>query len=397
MSVELRPRGVTCNIACRYCYQAPQRQAGNLPKGYDMAAMKAAILAEGGPFTLFGGEPLLMDRTNLEDLWSWGLETFGENHLQTNGVLIDDDHIRMFRQYQVRVGISIDGPEELNDARWKRNLTTTRRATATVESVIRRLCTEGLAPSLIVTLHRINATADKLPRMRQWIKEMEGMGVDFVRLHLLEVENAEVRSGYALSAEENIQAVLSFAALEEELQTLKLDVFADMEQLLLIRDRGVTCVWSGCDPYTTSAVRGVEGQGQRRNCGRTNKEGIDFVKSETPGYERYLALYHTPWEYGGCQGCRFFLACKGQCPGTAIDGDWRNRTEHCAVWMALFERIEQRLLAGGRTPLSLHPRRADLERGMLAAWAAGTNPKLEQLLDEVHAGEQDEPPGLSVA
>ncbi len=28
--------------------------------------------------------------------------------------------------------------------------------------------------------------------------------------------------------------------------------------------------------------------------------------------------------------------CKGQCPGTAIDRDWRNRSEHCAVWKALF-------------------------------------------------------------
>ena len=79
-------------------------------------------------------------------------------------------------------------------------------------------------------------------------------------------------------------------------------------------------------------MQGIEGTDQRSNCGRTNKDGIDFVKSDREGFERYLALYYTPQEYGGCKDCRFFLMCKGQCPGTAIDRDWRNRTEHCEVW-----------------------------------------------------------------
>ena len=27
MSIELRPLGVACNLACHYCYQNPQRDA----------------------------------------------------------------------------------------------------------------------------------------------------------------------------------------------------------------------------------------------------------------------------------------------------------------------------------------------------------------------------------
>ena len=105
-----------------------------------------------------------------------------------------------------------------------------------------------------------------------------------------------------------------------------------------------------CDPFTTRAVQGVEGHGQRSNCGRTNKDGIDFVKADREGFERYLALYHAPQEAGGCQDCRFFLMCKGQCPGGAINGDWRNRSSKCDLWMALFERFEAELIAEGRTP-----------------------------------------------
>src|SRR5262249_36613406 len=146
-----------------------------------------------------------------------------------------------------------------------------------------------------------------------------------------------------------------------ELPRLRFDTFNDIRSLLLGKDEKTTCIWNACDPYTTRAVRGVEGYGQRSNCGRTNKEGIDFVKSERPGFERYLALYATPQQHHGCSGCRFFLMCKGQCPGTAVDGDWRNRTEHCAVWMSMFQLIEAELKSSGATVLSCSPRRLELE------------------------------------
>src|SRR5215212_9116031 len=127
MSVELRPLGVKCNLRCQYCYQNPQRDAGNVGRSYDMQRMKTAILEEGGPFTLFGGEPLLLPIGDLEELWSWGLEQFGGNQVQTNGTLITDAHMELFEKYRVRVGISLDGPGELNDARRQGSLEQTRR------------------------------------------------------------------------------------------------------------------------------------------------------------------------------------------------------------------------------------------------------------------------------
>ena len=144
-------------------------------------------------------------------------------------------------------------------------------------------------------------------------------------------------------------------------------------RLLLCEDDQTTCVWNACDPYTTAAVRGVEGTGQASNCGRTNKDGIDFVKGVRPGFERYLALYQTPQEHGGCQGCRFFLMCKGQCPGTSMAGDWRNRSEHCEVWKGLFRSVEDGLLDEGLVPVSASPQRTELEGMFLASWAAGAN------------------------
>jgi len=371
MGVELRPLGVQCNIQCQYCYQNPQRDAGDLARSYDIERMKAAIKAEGGPFALFGGEPLLVPEQDLENLWSWGLEQFGYNAVQTNGTLINDEHIRMFKAYKVSVGISIDGPGELNDLRWHGNLENTRQATAKTENAVERLCREGIPPSLIVTLHRANAVADRLPALYSWFRSLERGGVRAVRLHLLESESEAVRAKFALTVDENIKALFGLEALQRSLKLLAFDLFADMRRMLLGQDNSSACVWNACDPYTTQAVQGIEGHGQRSNCGRTNKDGIDFVKGSKPGYERYLALHATPQEAGGCRDCRFFLMCKGQCPGTALDGDWRNRTEHCEVWKAVYGQLEAELVTEGKKPLSLSPERKRIEQSLLERWGQG--------------------------
>ena len=383
MVVELRPLGVKCNIQCQYCYQNPQRDAGNVLHQYDFDAMMAAVEREGVEFSLFGGEPLLLPLHQLERLWTWGLARSGSNSLQTNGTLIADAHIELFRRYKVSVGISLDGPGDLNDARWGGTAERTHELTAKVEAVIERLCREGTPPRLIVTLHRGNATREKLPTMLSWFKTLERLGVRSVRIHLLEVDHADVRTAYALTPDENRAAIEAFADLERELAALRFDLFEDMRLMLLGKDDSTTCVWNACDPYTTRAVRGVEGNGQRSNCGRTNKEGIDFVKAGVEGFERYLALYQTPQKNGGCKGCRFFLMCKGQCPGTGMDNDWRNRSEHCEVWKWAYARFEEELTKSGEKPLSLSSLREPLEAHFLKVWAAGKNTIMARALRDL--------------
>lgn len=378
MTVELRPLGVTCNIGCLYCYQNKHRDAANVGKSYDLELMKSAIEELGGPFHVFGGEPLLMEKSDLEDLWQWGLAKYGRNGLQTNGTLLTNDHVRMIRKYNVAVGLSIDGPGALNDARWAGSLDRTRQATKRSEQSLQRLATEGLLTGILIQLSRINASPTRLPLLCNWLRSLDAMGVRSARIHVLEIEHTDVRSHLALTTEENIAAFELIAELEDEFTTLRFDLFSEIEQNLQFNDSDSSCVWRACDPYTTEAVNGVGGQGERHNCGLTDKEGIDFQKPAQQGFERNLALYYTPQEYGGCQGCRFFLACKGQCPGTGIDGDWRNRSENCGVWKALYARAEESLAKKGIVPLSLHESRSALEGIMVGGWVAGENLTINQ-------------------
>lgn len=305
------------------------REAGNINVPRDWPRVRAQLERAGRDFSVFGGEALLTPFAHLEEVFAFGYERYGKNGIQTNGSLITDAHIDLFERYQVHVGISIDGPPELNLVRCEPALTE-RTLTA-----IAKLCARGRFPSIITTIHRGNAD---LAVLIPWFDSLHALGVQYLNLHELEVECG--RDALALTEEETLRVYL---ALYEWSTTTSMHVlpFADIKALLTTRHPQTTCVWNHCDPLTTEAVHGINPNGELSNCGRTNKDGINWVKSDRPGYERYLALFHTPQADGGCQGCRYFAFCKGHCPGTAIDGDWRNRTVNCRLWYGLFARIER--------------------------------------------------------
>jgi hypothetical protein len=82
--------------------------------------------------------------------------------------------------------------------------------------------------------------------------------------------------------------------------------------------------------------------------------------------------------------------CKGQCPGTAIDGDWRNRTEHCEEWKHLFGIMERRMIRAGKIPITIQPLRLELEQRQIEAWQRGLNPSLNRMIG-IRDGESSGP------
>jgi uncharacterized protein len=122
-----------------------------------------------------------------------------------------------------------------------------------------------------------------------WFRFLDRIGVPFAQIHLLEVDSNAVRESLALSSSENASAMLALGELERtKLQTLKFDMFGEIQALLLAKDKFVSCVWRVCDPYTTESVQGIEGHGEASNWGRRNKAGVDYVKADSTGFERYL-------------------------------------------------------------------------------------------------------------
>lgn len=428
MSIEVLPNWNGCNLDCKYCYEKPQRDAEI--RLYDAAKLKARLRAlkdsvdgAGKPVSnywlLFGGEPLAgLPLSELEDILRIGYEQRGYTGIQTNGSLITERHIDLFHKYQTGIGISIDGPGELNDARSVTDLAHTRAATArteaAIDALIRRADDTGntrLIPAFIVSLHRLNASPERLPTLKTWFRRLSDRGVRNCRLHFLDLDYQAPE--IALGSAELLDACLELWSLHDELP-LKFDVFTDVLTLLRIGASGhagvgssgynenPSCVWHGCDPWNTSAVEAIMGDGTSAQCGRgCGNDGKNWLPAYGMGvpsvnrasgakgqrfHERQLSLYVTPQEHGGCQGCRFWLFCLGQCPGsgpalsTDPHGDWRHKTNYCEVLKGLFAEAERRLTKAGWVPLSLAPSREDIEHRVYREWAVGKEPQL------VHVG-----------
>ncbi len=118
-----------CNLDCSYCYvyhmgdNSWRSQPKYMSESVQSAIVRqlAAVFAhQGQPLSvvLHGGEPLLLGTDRLDDLCGRlraALPTPCGIHVQTNGVLLTDDIIDVFVQFDVGVSISIDGPPEIHD------------------------------------------------------------------------------------------------------------------------------------------------------------------------------------------------------------------------------------------------------------------------------------------
>lgn len=403
MTLELKPLGNACNINCTYCYQDPMRKAGNTRTSnkYDLDLMMdiadKSNHAENG-YTVFGGEGLLIPKRDLEKIFKRSFERYGRAAIQTNGTLLDDDHIEMFKKYNVALGLSFDGYGELNELRRSFSDEKTNELTNKTIEAMKKLIANRLGFGVIITIHKSNGTPERLPKIFDFLRWLGDMGVHSGAFHMLEVDSLEAAK-HSLTAEENEYAfmeILDFLKRPENAD-LKYHPFIEMEFMMAGNNANASCVWNSCNATDTASVYGIEGNGQLSNCGMVNKEGIEWTKPDTGQvYFRDLILYNTPQEQGGCGGCEFFILCNGYCTGSAIDNDWRNRTVHCSTLKKMFKRYETDLEDAGVIPFSKHKDRRRLEEiyiDNLAHSLRLTIPELEKInnsskiLVEVKGGE----------
>lgn len=406
--ILVQPVGMSCNLRCDYCYEQSHRD--KTPSVlYDRDAVMSRIDTAHGPWHLFGGEPLLVHITHLEELLKAGYEKWGYTAIQTNGTLITPAHVELFEKYKTQIGISLDGPDELNDSRWAGTVEATRRATEKTFHAIdmllelsKRKTDFNYGPTLIVTLHGGNCSVERWPRMKEWIRELDRKGVTFINFHFMERDNKYEK--WFLPDERLIDVMRELASMRSELTQLKFLNFDEIIKLLRGNNHEVHCVWTGCDPYCTGGEQDLMNDGSPANCYMGIKDGVSWLPAEGDGklekwpigefvayrhHPRQLSLYVTPPEHGGCKGCRFWMMCQGYCPGSGeqfdpqFDGDWRLKTTQCNILKAQFEEMEQRLVAVGDIPVSLYTDREQIEQEMYREWTVGNNITMYQAIQRV--------------
>lgn len=119
-----------CNINCDYCYVYNRGDSSwsarpVFVKDEVIEAFCAAVARHCKAFELpqfhielHGGEPLLLGKRRFDALCQKLATECGVEvrfHLQTNGLLLDEEWIALFDRYHISFGVSLDGPPELHD------------------------------------------------------------------------------------------------------------------------------------------------------------------------------------------------------------------------------------------------------------------------------------------
>ncbi|MDR3569585.1 MAG: anaerobic sulfatase maturase [Syntrophobacteraceae bacterium] len=126
--IMAKPSGSACNLRCDYCFflkKADLYPGSNFRMSEDVhvAYIRQLLQYHRGPGVTVawqGGEPTLMGldffRRSLKLQRKYRKPAVRiENTFQTNGVLLDDEWCRFFRENNFLVGLSLDGPGELHD------------------------------------------------------------------------------------------------------------------------------------------------------------------------------------------------------------------------------------------------------------------------------------------
>jgi uncharacterized protein len=131
--VLIKPIGPVCNIACEYCFYLEKEKLFPYKKKTDFRMSEETLetlvkqYINGQPcsttevnFTWQGGEPTLRGISFYKKAIDFqnkyrrkGMKI--TNAFQTNGILLNDDWAKFFKDNDFLVGISIDGPEKLHN------------------------------------------------------------------------------------------------------------------------------------------------------------------------------------------------------------------------------------------------------------------------------------------
>ena len=128
MYIMLKPAGSLCNLRCKYCYYLEKSKLYEDNKNHVITDallekfIKEYIEAQTTPqvlFTWHGGETLMRPISfyrralELQRYYACGRQI--DNSIQTNGILLNDEWCRFFKENNFLVGVSIDGPQEFHD------------------------------------------------------------------------------------------------------------------------------------------------------------------------------------------------------------------------------------------------------------------------------------------
>ena len=342
-----------CNLACTYCYDFNNESytARLSVEDAEAAISQALSLSEGGLQVLFhGGEPLLAFKAvvRLTAFARSRAATLGravEFSIQTNGSRFTDEIVSFLLHEDVRIGLSIDGPPELNDIH---RVDHRRRGSGKrIEEALKAW------PQLLPRIGALTTvTASNVDKLLDIIAYIRSLGIDSWDATLFQEAGraSEAKGGMAPSLDSVVAAWLAMLGKVDrgDYDDIRVSPVLHYVHNVLSYARNNICMRGGGCGAARELVS-IAADGSIEACDCLKIPNLTLGQMNTGGLHAALTSdaakairTRTQDSLRPCASCDVRAYCGGTCLAKAGGLDAIDDTE-CALALALFPEIFRRL------------------------------------------------------
>ncbi|WP_051669759.1 anaerobic sulfatase maturase [Bryobacter aggregatus] len=350
-SILIKPASALCNLDCSYCFYLDRDldPYAELPKRRmsedTLQRLVDSFLFYSYPNSTFafqGGEPTLAGLPFFEKLVEFQQRSGRNgqnvsNALQTNGVLLDKNWAQFFKQYNWLIGLSLDGPEGVND-KYRYN----KEGHGTHSWVLRgleALQREGVDFNILCVVSQAN-----VGRARELYKYYKSLGVDNVQyIPLAEFAGGGKGLPYTVSAREYGQFLVeTFEMWWPDRRKMRIRFFDNIAEAIAGQKPGNCTMHDSCDSYCVVEYNGdvfpcdffVEGGWKLGNIHEDSWAKI-ARRNRRQSFAEKKSIQHPE-----CQVCDYKEICHGGCPKFrhGPNGNFSDLDYFCESYKMIFNR-----------------------------------------------------------
>jgi len=357
LTVLLKVAGA-CNLACDYCYAARNFAHPRMMSQQTIVSLIRQLSTtefDRVDINWHGGEPLLIkqdvlaEALRLEETLGLTTNRMVVNRIQTNGTLLTEGWVRFFRERQLSVGISLDGPPSVHDAHRKKHDGT--GSSGEVQAALRMLKRLHVPATVLVviTASSIGRATDiyRYFQTKRWLLDC----VDF--LPAFEVDPL---SGHMVTCSLDPDGYRDFMItifdrwFEDDNPQFHIPFLEDIITVLLGGNASLCKFKRGCSGFLT-----IEPDGSVYPCdrfsgledfylGNLHKEGLRAILASKRYSEMRLGFDKSP---ATCRTCEWLKLCRGGCAyeAYALSGRIDEPTYYCDALKQIYEHIELSFIA----------------------------------------------------
>ncbi|WP_138419900.1 anaerobic sulfatase maturase [Aquibacillus sediminis] len=344
-----------CNLACDYCYYSRcNGRPGRVNRIEDRlleAFIKQYMAMSTGvvSFVWQGGEPLLAGMDFFKKVVQLQAKhappnTIISNSIQTNGTMINKEWATFFKTYNFFVGVSIDGPEYINDAR--RVTGTGKGSYKAIMKGIHHLKEAGVQFNILTVLHENNVT--KAAELMEFYKQEELHYVQFIPCMDFQSQNVNQPGAFLITPKQYGDFLCeAFDSWYNDGQPQISIRFFDNLVAMNLHQTAELCIHQETCPKTLI----LEQNGDAYPCDffihedyRLGNVGTDSLESilNNEKWDQFLTMKPNLPEQ--CKSCEFLHLCHGGCPRNRLRTNNQVDVEYfCESYKQIYRYAERRI------------------------------------------------------